>query len=60
MLYGERWLVEAWEGEVSLALGGGGGGREREGGGFGLGWAEPCLRTKERGERGTLCTQEAT
>lgn len=25
MLYGERWLVEAWEGEVSLALGGGGG-----------------------------------
>ena len=26
MLYGERWLVEVWEGgEMSLALGGGGG-----------------------------------
>lgn len=54
MLYGERWLVEAWEGEVSLALGGGGGGGKEKEEDSGWGGQNLALGLR-RGEKGVLC-----
>lgn len=48
------WQRRGWKGELCLGRGQGGKEKEAQGSGWerGLGWAEPCLRTKEKGREG--------